>query len=530
MSLRGVARAAALIASITVLARLAGFIRQVVFARTVGPTCVGSVYQTANTVPNILFEVVAGGALASLVVPLLAAAVAAKDRETVADTASALLTWAVVVLTPVSALVAIFARPLVTALLGGSDCAGAVDLGTRMLLVFAPQVVLYGVGIVLAGVLQAHERFAGPALAPLLSSLVVIAAYVVYGVQSGRSGGAGGLGRGAELVLSVGTTAGVVVLSLSLLPWLRHSGVVLRPTLHFPPGAARRARRLAAAGVLVLAAQQVSVAVALRLANDHTPAGTAVVYLLAQTVFLLPWATLAVPLATSAFPRLSAADAAGFAVTTAQVTRAVVVVSAVAGAGLIAAATPIARVLVEGVGQAEDVTALSDGVVAFAPGLLGYGVLALLTRALYARHAARAAAVAASVGWVTATVSDVIFAVSLPEDDRVVALALGNTVGMTVAAVLLVVGIIRQAGVAVMRGVPRSTLVALIAAAVAGLVGRVVADAVSSGGAGAAVGETAVVGLVTMAVAGVVLVALARDELRRLLPRRTADNGRSGPL
>lgn len=519
MSLRSVARAAALIASITVLARLAGFIRQVVFARTVGPNCVGSVYQTSNTVPNILFEVVAGGALASLVVPLLAAAVAARDRETVAGTASALLTWAVVVLTPVSVLVAVFARPLVTALLGGSDCAGAVDLGTRMLLVFAPQIVLYGIGIVLTGVLQAHERFAGPALAPLLSSLVVIGAYLLYGVQSGRSGGVGGLSRGAELVLSVGTTAGVVALSLSLLPWLRGSGVVLRPTLRFPPGAARRARRLAAAGVVVLAAQQVSVAVALRLANDGTAPGTAVVYLLAQTVFLLPWATLAVPLATSAFPRLSAATDAAYATTTAQVTRAVVVVSAVAGAALIAAATPIARVLVEGVGQADDVAALADGVVAFAPGLVGYGVLALLTRALYARHAARASAAAAAIGWLTAAVTDVVFAVTLPERDRVVALALGNTVGMTVAAVLLVVGVLQRAGAASMRGVLRSTAVALVAAALAAAVGRLVADAVSSGGAGAAVGETALVGVVTLAAAGVVLVVLARDELRRVVSR-----------
>ncbi|HEX5496361.1 MAG TPA: hypothetical protein VFX70_17485, partial [Mycobacteriales bacterium] len=71
-----VARAAALIAGLTMLSRVVGFGRILVFARTVGSTCVGGSYQSANTVPNILFEIVAGGALASLVVPLLAGGVA----------------------------------------------------------------------------------------------------------------------------------------------------------------------------------------------------------------------------------------------------------------------------------------------------------------------------------------------------------------------------------------------------------------------------------------------------------------------
>ena len=63
-------RAAALIAAITVVARLAGFLRTFVFARTVGSSCVGVVYQTANTIPNIVFDIVAGGTLSALVVPL----------------------------------------------------------------------------------------------------------------------------------------------------------------------------------------------------------------------------------------------------------------------------------------------------------------------------------------------------------------------------------------------------------------------------------------------------------------------------
>ncbi len=524
---RGIAHGALLIAGLTVCARVAGFGRQLVFARTVGPTCVGSTYQTANTVPNILYEIVAGGALASLVVPLLAAGVSAGDLARVRRTASALLTWAVFVLTPLAVAVAVFARPLVGVLLGGSTCAGAVDLGARMLAVFAPQIVLYGVGIVLAGVLQAHERFAGPALAPLLSSLVVIAAYLSYRFDAGFSASIAGLGTGAELTLSVGTTLGVAVLSLSLLVPLRRTGLRLAPTLRFPPGAARRARQLAAAGVAALVMQQVSVAVALRLANDRTSGGTVVVYALAQTVFLLPWAVLAVPLATAAFPRLSTAaqdgDGVGYRRTTGQVTRAVFAVSALATAMLVAAAWPVARLLVQGVGRPGDVDALAEGIVAFAPGLVGYGLLALLSRALYARHDARVPALCTVTGWLVVVVADVVLADLLPTHDRVLALALGNTLGMTVAAVLLGAGLLRRTGAGTLTGLPRTAALALLAAAAGAAVGRLVAEALPGFSVGAAVGQTAAVMAVTLLVAGGLFALLARDDLRMVLRSWRAD-------
>jgi putative peptidoglycan lipid II flippase len=61
-----------MIGVITVLARLVGFGRQVVFAHTVGTTCLGTAYTTANMVPNIIYDIVLGGALSSVVVPVLA--------------------------------------------------------------------------------------------------------------------------------------------------------------------------------------------------------------------------------------------------------------------------------------------------------------------------------------------------------------------------------------------------------------------------------------------------------------------------
>ena len=527
-----VAGAAALIAGITVLARIAGFGRTVVFLRTAGLGCVGGTYQTANAVPNILYEIVAGGALASLVIPLLAPAVGAGRRDLVARTASALMTWAVLALTPLAVLAAVFARPIVGVLLGGSTCAGALDLGSRMLVVFAPQIVLYGVGVVLTGLLQSHERFAGPALAPLLSSLAVIAAYLVYRVETGGPGAgvtAGGISRTAELTLSVGTTLGVVVLSLSLLVPLRGLGLRLSPTLRFPPGAAARARRLAAAGVAVVGAQQASVAVAVRLANDGVPAATYQVYTTAMTVFLLPWAVLAVPLATSAFPRLAAqhgaGDLDGYRRTSADAIRAALVVTLGATATLIATAGPAARVLAQGAGGSGDVAALADGISAFAFGLVGYGLVAVLSRALYARGEARGAAWAQVAGWAAVVAADVVLVAALPTADRVTALALGNAVGTTLAAGALLVVLVRRCGATAAAGAARTGCGAVLAAGSATVAGRALADAWDSGGVAVAVVQAGVVAMVTLAVfAGFAWPVVSRD-VRRLLRRPTVSAG-----
>ena len=262
--------------------------------------------------PNIIFEIVAGGALASLVVPLLAGAVAAGDRAAVAATTGALLTWMVTLLVPLAVLVAVLRRRRSSRSIGDGLTAAQqqVAAGARMLRVFAPQLPLYGIGIVLTGVLQAHRRFAWPVIAPLLSSVTVIGVYLVFTGAEGRPPRSAGVGAGGELLLSGGTTLGVVVLSLSLLIPLRRLG--LRPRLGYRFAADARARvgGLAVAGVVTVAAQQIALLVILNRSPGRT-AGTPSVYNLAQTVYLLPWAVLAVPLAVAAYPTLAAARAAG---------------------------------------------------------------------------------------------------------------------------------------------------------------------------------------------------------------------------
>ncbi|WP_407651681.1 murein biosynthesis integral membrane protein MurJ [Actinoplanes sandaracinus] len=463
------AGAAALISILTVVARLAGFGRTTVFFYMVGDDGLASLYLAANLVPNIVFELVAGGALASLVVPLLAGAVAAGDAERVGRVTSALLTWVLALMIPLAVVVFLAAGPI-TGLL--SDVPPEhQEVAARMLRVFAPQLPLYGVGIVLTGVLQAHHRFAWPVVAPLLSSVTVMTAYLAYAAVDGARTGFAGLSRAGELTLSGGTTLGVVVLSLCLLIPVARLRLRIRPTWRFPGDEGRLAVRLGWAGAVTVGAQQVVAALIVILAARQMAAYTG-----AQTVFLLPWAVLAVPLATAVYPRLaasaSAGDETGYASALAGTARSVVLLAGLGTAALAGLAIPLTLLM--------NVRGAAAGVVGFAPGLIGYALFALLSRALYARGATAAAAAASAVGWLTAGVA-VTVVTTVAGDGRVVfGLGLANAIGMSVTGLLLVLAVRRHAGPVALAGLGRALLAAVAAAVVAGAAGWGVVAGVGS--------------------------------------------------
>ena len=152
-------------AGITLAARILGFGRSLVFSKTVGDTCLGDVYNAANTLPNVLFEIVAGGVLAGVVVPVVARHVGAGRREADAHTVSALITWTLLVLTP-AGLAALAGAGFYGRAFAKADCAGSAEVVAALLVMFVPQVWLYGLAVVSAGVLQAHHRFAGRRAGP----------------------------------------------------------------------------------------------------------------------------------------------------------------------------------------------------------------------------------------------------------------------------------------------------------------------------------------------------------------------------
>ncbi|WP_428966468.1 murein biosynthesis integral membrane protein MurJ [Micromonospora fluostatini] len=515
-----VAGAATLIAVLTVLSRLAGFGRTAVFTWTLGPTDLGGAYVAANAVPNFIFEIVAGGALASLVVPVLAGAVAAGDRAAVARTTSALLTWTVCLLVPLAVLVALLAGPIV-GLVGAGLSPEQQETGARMLRVFVPQLPLYGVGIVLTGVLQAHRRFAWPVLAPLLSSLTVVGVYLGFTAAEGRFATIAGTSVPGELLLSAGTTLGVVVLSLSLLAPLSRLGLRIRPGFAFPADARTRVGGLAVAGACTVTAQQVALIVSLNQVT-YGGSGDPVVYQLAQTVYLLPWAVLAVPLAVAAYPTLAAARATGdeetYRRTLAPAARGVLLFSALGAAALVGTAAPVGAFFFTG-----DAAGVAAGaIVGFAPGLVGYGLLAVLTRALYARGEARAATVATVAGWLLVPVAALLLAAVLPLSQRVLAVAVANSVGMTLLGVLLVVAVRRTAGRAALAGLGRAAVAATLAGVPAALVGAAVAAWLAGATDGTPAKPVALgQGMLSGAVVGAIFLAVAlvidRRDVRPLI-------------
>lgn len=520
-----VAKAAVVIAVATLLARLAGFVRTLVFSHSVGAGGVGDTYQTVNMLPNVVYEVAAGGALAAVAVPLIAGQLGSGRREDADRTASALLTWAVAVLVPLSVLLALAAPWLSEALLGDTTVPGAADLGTTMLLVFAPQVALYGVGVVLAGVLQAHRRFLAAALAPLLSSLVVIGAYVAYRFAAEPGTTPADISTGATWVLAGGTTLGVVVLSLPLLVPVVRAGVRLRPTFGFPDGVARRAGSLAGAGLLALVAQQAAVAATLWLTHAPRTVDTGVVnvYTYVQAVYLLPYAVLAVPIATSAFPALAHTSAAeelreqvGTSArdTLAAALRGILLLTAGAVTVLMAVSRPVGvffgsldRAADSGGGAA--LAALPGALSAYAPGLVGFSVAALLTRALYVRGRPIHAALAVAAGWALAALIPLAL---VPEGSAAGTtlgiLGIGSTVGMTVSAGVLALLVRAAWGPEAVQGAGRTLGAAVVAVAVGLAVGDTVARGLSPDSLWSALGSGLVVGLVTLlAYLGVMMVA-----------------------
>lgn len=524
----GLAGAAVLIGAVTIAARVVGFGRYVVFSHTVGQTCLGDVYFTANMVPTIVFEAVAGGALLSIVVPVLSGPVARGAREETDRIASALLTWTLLVLVPLTITGVLAARPVMGLLLGGQDTcspAEALAVGTRMLLIFLPQIVLYGATVVLGGVLQAHRRFIGPALAPLSSSLVVVATYLLFDAVTRGEGGdrLAEIGLLPQLVLALGTTLGVLALTLTVVVPVARTGVRLRPVFSLPPGVAARARALAAAGVATLVAHQLVVAVVIRLANSEGSVGSVALYNYAWQLFHLPYAVLAVPIAMSAFPALSAraedGDDRGYAATAAATTRAVLLVCCAAAAVLAAVAVPVARVFVLGAPGAAEPGTLARALVAFAPGLVGYGLVAHLGRALYASGHTRASAGAVVAGWVAVLAADIGLALTVPPEWVVTAFGLGNTIGMTLAGSLLLAAMVTTRGRSSLAGTSRAGVAGVLGGAAGYAAGAAIAAAAGPAGVWVSVGLCALVATATLVVFAAVAFAVDAPDTRGIARR-----------
>ena len=471
----GIARGAAVVAGLTILSRILGLVRTLVFSQTVGAGCLGTAYVTANQVPNLLYELVLGGALTSAMVPVLArsaerAAADPTEKARVGQITSALLTWSVIVLVPLTLAIVAAAGPIASLLNPSNPNAHCVHgqvvaTTTTMLQVFAPQALLYGLSVVLYGLLQSYRRFAGPSIGPGISSLVLISCYLAF-VPLDKGLPLGRMPVTAEMVLAGGTTLGIAALVVvALLPTSRLH-LRFRPVLRFPPGVARRAGGLALVGFTELVAIDLANVVAIALANGRGKTGAIVLFNYASQVFSSISAILVLCIVISAFPVLSVRQGPDFDRTSSGSTRAVLLMSWLGTAVIVAIAIPAAHVLAK---QPDQVSQLTWAFAMFAPGIAGTAVIANLSRVMFVIGRLKVAAVALAGSWAVVVVADVVLAELAPPHLVPAALALGNTIGQTVVAVPLVFITRRICGQAAVQGA-RHAAVAGLAAGVAGAV------------------------------------------------------------
>ena len=480
----GIARGVAVVAGLTILSRILGLVRTLVFSQTVGASCLGTAYITANQVPDLLYQLILGGALTSAMVPVLArsaerAAHDPAEKARVGQITSALLTWTVVITVPLVLAIVVAAGP-VASLLNPSNpnahCVRAdmVAVTGEMLRVFAPQALLYGLSVVLYGLLQSYRRFAAPSIGPGISSLVLIACYFAFvPLNKGRS--LAQIPVTAELVLAVGTTLGIAALVVVAVPptWRLH--LRLRPAFRFPPGVARRAGGLALVGVIELVVIDVAGLVSIALANGRGDTGAIVLFNYAGQVFSTVSAILALSIVVSAFPVLSAREGPDFDRTSAGSTRAILLMSWLGTAVIAAIAVPAAHVLAK---QPDQVPQLIWGFALYAPGIAGAVVIANLSRVLFVIGRLKIATAALAGSWLIVIVADVVLVQLVPARLVVAMLALGTTIGQTVVAIPLVFVIRRICGPAAVQGARHAALAGLVACAAGSAVGVAISLAV----------------------------------------------------
>ena len=520
----GLGSIAAGVAGLTLASRLIGFGRSIVFSKTVGDTCLGDTYNAANSLPNVLFEIVAGGVLAGVVVPVVARHVGGGRREHASRTASALITWTVLVLTPAGLAVLAGAR-LFAATFAKADCAGSADALAALVIMFAPQVWLYGLAVVSAGILQAHHRFLAAAAAPLLSSVVVIIAYLSYAALAVPSANEDPtqLTTQALAALGWGTTLGVFALAVCTLLPLARIGLRLRPRLRFAEGDRSVIITIAAAGIAGLVLQQLSVLLINWSAQQTGDQGALTRFTWANAIYLLPYAVLAAPLLQLTFPRLAAAAEQGRAdvgQVLAETGPATVVMAWLGAALLVATAVPVARVFVLGPGSGRT-AALAWPIVAFAPAVVGFTLLGLASRTLLAQHLGKASGVANAGAWAAVIISVAVLRLVVPAAWLVPAMAGSVSLGMVLGAV---VGwqLVRRSGMPGVR-LARPSLVGLAAAVPAAGVGAAASLLLAEVGIGLAVLGACAVAMLCVLVFAAMLRLLAPSLLAQMwaLRRRT---------
>jgi putative peptidoglycan lipid II flippase len=377
-----IARAAGTVAIAMVISKLAGLAAEILTAKAFGTGMQSEAFFASNRFAEIIFNLVAGGALASAFIPTFMGLLTKDDRQGAWKLASAIANLVVLVLTLVSVLSAIFAPQIVHYILAPGFSAASPEkeaLAVALLRIQLPSAVIFGLSGLAMGILNAHQRFLFPALAPALYQfgwifgILVLAPYI----------GVYGLGWGVVL--------GALLHLLIQVPWLRRL-----PHQSYSPGlgldlpAVREVARLMGPRLFGVAIVQLNFLVNTYLSSMQ-PAGSVTAISLAFPLLIMPESAIAQSIAIAALPTFSAQVARGnldeMRSSLASVLRSVLLLAIPATLGLILLRVPIVTLLY----QHGEFTEASTQMVAWALlwygiGLVGHSVVEIISRAFYALH------------------------------------------------------------------------------------------------------------------------------------------------
>ncbi|MEZ5117441.1 MAG: murein biosynthesis integral membrane protein MurJ [Candidatus Nanopelagicales bacterium] len=477
---RGLVRNSAVMAVGTVTSRVTGVLRDVAMTAALGFYLVSDAYSLGNTLPNIIYILVVGGALNAVFVPQLVRRMK-DDPDGGAGYADRLLTLVGTVLLVLSIAAVLLAPWIVRIYATDAYSPEQLDLATAFARYCLPQIFFYGLYALLSQVLNARGRFGAPMFAPIVNNVVAIGTFLLFlGIAGPTAAADGALTPGETALLGVGTTLGVAAQALVLVPILWRSGYAYRPRFDWRGAGLGKAGNLASWTIGLVLVNQLAYVVITRLAtlanvtaseNDQIAAGLTT-YQKAHLIFVLPHSVITVSIVTALLPALSRVAHSGrlrqVGLDVASAMRLVAAFVLPVGTILILTA-PGLSVLLFGYGAATTAQAELLGAVVsvFMTGLLPFTLFYVLLRGFYALEDTR------TPFWLTVVFNVVMLALSVPffyavrGSAQIGALALGYSLAYWIAFVVAWVVLSRRLGGLDSRRTVRSLVRMFLASALA---------------------------------------------------------------
>ena len=400
---RSVLSSSAVMAAGTTFSRLSGMIRSILLAAALGNAVHADVFTIANTIPNMLYILLAGGVFNAVLVPQLVRAMG-NDPDGGEAYTNRIVTLAALFLGAVT-IALVLGAPWVVDLYTSDDWPpDAIESTVAFARLCLPQVFFYGMFVLVGQILNSRRKFGPMMWAPIANNVIAVSTLVVYLLVFGPATGPeryAGYTSGQELLLGLGSTLGIAVQLLVLLPYVRAAGFTYRPRFDFRGTGLGHTLRLGVWTVLFVIVNQAAYTVVVALASSGTgsgdPDGTGyTVYSTAFLIVMVPHSIITVSLATAILPRLSAsaatADEGGrrqMATTLAGTMRLALAVVVPFAALLPLVADDVARILLGYGAAADDVDNYVPTLALFGPALVAFTVHYLVLRGFYALEQTR---------------------------------------------------------------------------------------------------------------------------------------------